>query len=219
VAKELSLPLTASAAGEKAGAAGKISTSRDESRMADRVDDAALVALAESGQKAAFDELVSRYLDVVVAAAYSVLGDKDAANDCAQDAFMEAVSTLDRLREKAKFGPWIYGISKRKAIYLIRRQKMHGEAMKVKSDENRAMNPEKSPADEASHNERLDSIRRALGEIAPIYREVLTLKYIDSRSHEDIAQLLQISLAAVDKRLMRGKEMLRQSLERWKSEE
>jgi RNA polymerase sigma-70 factor (ECF subfamily) len=218
VAKELSLPLNVSA-GENAGATGKAVPGRDESRMTERVDDAALVSRAERGEKAAFDELVSRYLDAVVAAAFSILGDKDAASDCAQDAFMEAVSTLDRLREKEKFGSWVYHISKRKAIYLVRRQRMHGEAMKVKSDENRAMGPEKTPAEEASHNERLDSIRRALGEIPPIYREVLTLKYIDSRSHEDIAQLLQISLAAVDKRLMRGKEMLRQSLERWKSEE
>ena len=40
----------------------------------------------------------------------------------------------------------------------------------------------------------------------------MTLKYIDGRSHEEIATLLNISLAAVDKRLMRGKEMLRESL-------
>jgi RNA polymerase sigma-70 factor, ECF subfamily len=187
--------------------------------MTDRVDDAELVARAERGEKAAFEELVQRHYEVVVSAAYSILGDVDASKDCAQDAFLEAAATLDKLREKAKFSPWIYGIARRKAIYVLRRQKRHGEAMKVKNDENRAMPAESTPAEQASKNERLDSIRRALGEVPWIYREVLTLKYIDSRSHDDIAQLLDISLAAVDKRLMRGKEMLRESLKRWKTEE
>jgi RNA polymerase sigma-70 factor, ECF subfamily len=183
--------------------------------MTDRVDDAELVTRAERGEKAAFEELVQRHYEVVVSAAYSILGDVDASKDCAQDAFpkdcaqdafLEAAATLDKLREKAKFSPWIYGIARRKAIYVLRRQKRHGEAMKVKNDENRAMPAESTPAEQASKNERLES-------------EVLTLKYIDSRSHDDIAQLLDISLAAVDKRLMRGKEMLRESLKRWKSEE
>ena len=58
-----------------------------------------------------------------------------------------------------------------------------------------------------------------MAELPEIYREVLALKYVDGRSHEDIAKVLQISLAAVDKRLMRGKEMLRESLQRWNATE
>jgi len=187
--------------------------------MTDRVNDAELVERAERGEKAAFDELVSRHYEIVVTAAYSVLGNIDAAKDCAQEAFLEATATLPKLREKSKFSPWIYGISRRKAIYVLRRQKNHIEAVKIKTDENNAAMPAHSPAEQASHNERLDSIRKSLNELPEIYREVLMLKYIDNRSHEDIAQLLDITMAAVDKRLMRGKDMLRESMRRWKSDE
>ena len=187
--------------------------------MTERVDDAELVARAERGERAAFEELVLRHYEVVVAAAYSVLGDMDSARDCAQESFLEAAETLEKLREKAKFSPWIYGISRRKAIYLLRRQKLHGEAIKAKTDEHRSQEIANTPAEQLSKNEKLESIRRALNEVPWIYREVLTLKYIDSRSHDEIAQLLDISLAAVDKRLMRGKAMLRESLKRWQADE
>jgi RNA polymerase sigma-70 factor (ECF subfamily) len=187
--------------------------------MTDRVDDAELVARAERGEKAAFEKLVERHFDVVVTAAYSILGDTDAAKDCAQEAFLEATATLGKLRDKTKFSSWIYGISRRKAIYVLRRQKLHTEAMKVKQDESKSVMAAYSPSEQASHNERLDSIRKSLNELPEIYREVLLLKYIDTRSHEDISQLLDITLAAVDKRLMRGKDMLREAMRRWKTDE
>lgn len=184
--------------------------------MPEQLDDAELVARAERGERAAFDELVTRHYDAVVVAAFAVHGNMDAAKDCAQDAFLEAAATLDRLRDRSKFSAWIYGISKRKAIYMLRRQRLHAEAVKVKTDESRAMLPAYSPSEQASHDEKLAGIRKVLAEIPEIYREVLALKYMDGRSHEDIAKVLDISLAAVDKRLMRGKDMLRESLKRWK---
>jgi RNA polymerase sigma-70 factor, ECF subfamily len=187
--------------------------------MSDRASDEELVARAERGEHAAFEELASRYFEEVVSAAYAVLSNFDLARDCAQEAFTEAVITLSRLRDRTKFRAWIYGISRRKAIYVLRRQRLHGEAIKVKTDESRRMPVMNTPSEQASHEEKLESIRRALAELPFIYREVLTLKYIDGRSHDDIAKLLDVSLAAVDKRLMRGKDMLRESLKRWASDD
>ena len=186
--------------------------------MDEQVDDVALVARAQAGDREAFNLLVNRYYDVVVSAAFSVLANIESARDCAQEAFLEAARTLDRLRDQAKFAQWIYGISRNKAIYFLQRQKMHNEALKVKCDESRRLQPVQSPSDHAREEERLAGIRQALDELPPIYREVLVLKYADGRSHADISNLLDISLAAVDKRLMRGKDMLRESLTRWKAE-
>ena len=186
--------------------------------MEERASDAELVARAESGERAAFDQLVERHYDVVVTAAYKVLMDVEAARDCAQEAFLEAAGNLADLREKSKFASWIYGISYRKAIGVLRRHKLHVVAMEHKKDESRALIPLGSPSDQAEKVEKLASIRKALNEIPEIYREVIVLKYIDGRSHATIAQLLDLSHAAVDKRLTRGKDLLRESLRRWKTE-
>ncbi|MFH0938486.1 MAG: RNA polymerase sigma factor [Planctomycetota bacterium] len=173
---------------------------------------------AQAGDQEAFNMLVERWYDVVVAAAFAKLADIDSAKDCAQEAFLESAKMLSKLRDKSKFGQWLYGISRNKAIYLLQRQKLHAEALKGKADESRRLMPIPSPLEQIGKNERLSGIRRALNEIPEIYREVLTLKYVDGRSQADIGKLLDISTAAVDKRLMRAKDMLRESLQRWKIE-
>src|SRR6185295_135674 len=101
--------------------------------MADRVDDAELVLRAEQGDRGAFEQLVERHLATAISAAYTVLSDNEAAKDCAQEAFLEAFKKLATLREKNKFGQWVYGISRQQAIYILRRQKLHGQALKVKT--------------------------------------------------------------------------------------
>ena len=63
-----------------------------------------------------------------------------------------------------------------------------------------------------------EHIREQLNQLPEIYREILVLRYIDGRSYEEIAQVLGISLAAVDKRLMRGKALLREALRKWLDE-
>jgi RNA polymerase sigma-70 factor (ECF subfamily) len=183
--------------------------------MPERLSDRELVERALRGEPAAADELVARHYETAVAAAFSVLGKADASRDCAQEAFLEAAATLANLRDNDKFGAWIYGIAKRKAIYMLRRQKLHSEAMKVKTDESRSKIALANPSELAGHEEKLASIRTALAQVPGIYRDVLVLKYVDGRSHEQIAEVLQISLAAVDKRLMRGKDMLWESVRRW----
>ncbi len=186
--------------------------------MAERVADAVLVQRAEAGVREAWDELVERHYAVAVSAAYKVLIDIDIAKDCAQEAFLEAAGNLGDLREKAKFANWIYGISNRKAIAVLRKKKMHTAAMEVKKDESRSIIRLGSPSEQAEKAEKLSSIRKALADISELYREVIILKYVDGRSHQDIAQILDLSHAAVDKRLSRGKDLLRESLKRWKTE-
>ena len=115
--------------------------------MPEQPNDAELVERAERGERAAFDELVARHYDTVTAAAFAVHGNTESARDCAQEAFLEAAATLGKLRDKSKFGAWIYGIAKRKAIYMLRRQKLHSEAMKVKTDESRSKIPVHNPSE------------------------------------------------------------------------
>jgi RNA polymerase sigma-70 factor (ECF subfamily) len=179
--------------------------------------DAELVERAERGEREAFALLVDRYYAVAVSAAYKVLVNSDAARDCAQEAFTEVAANLGDLRDKSKFSHWLYGIANRKAIYVLRREKLHTNALEIKKDESRSV-IRLNPSEQMENNERAASIRKALQDIPEIYREVLILKYIDGRSHDEIAAILELTHAAVDKRLTRGKDLLRESLKRWKSD-
>ena len=163
----------------------------------------------------AFDLLVERYFNLTAAAAYALLSDAEAARDVAQDAFLEAARTLPLLREPAKFANWVYGIARRKAIYVLRRRKLHHQALEYKQDAERALPPAEEAGAPLARQERAGEIRRALDQLPEIYREVLVLKYMDGRSYEEIATLLGLRQAAVDKRLTRAKAMLRESLRPW----
>jgi RNA polymerase sigma-70 factor (ECF subfamily) len=178
--------------------------------------DSELVLRAINGDSRAHHLLVERHYSTAVAAAYSVLSNSEEAKDCAQEAFLEAARSLGDLRERSKFGQWIYGIAYQQAVLVLRRKKRHREAMQTKAAESGGVIAVSVPSEQMARSEKLTSIRKALSETPEIYREVLILKYIEERSHEEIAGILNLSLAAVDKRLMRGKSLLRESLQRWK---
>lgn len=180
--------------------------------------DAVLVMQAEQGIPGAFNVLVERYFSQIFGVAYSQLRDREAAMDVAQDAFLEAAQKLTSLRVREKFGHWVYGIARRKAIYVLRRRKMHRAAVEVKKEEEKTLPRPDAPGAPMEREERNEQIRDLLNQLPEIYREIIVLKYIDDRSYDEIATLLGISKAAVDKRLMRGKEMLRESLRRWLGE-
>jgi len=177
--------------------------------------DAELVVQTQQGLPGAFEALMERYLSMVVGVAYSRLSDSEAARDVAQDTFMEAMQTLTLLRDHDKFGNWIYGIARRKASYVLRRRRMHQSAVTFKQQEEKTLPTQDDPSAPLSRQERSEHIREQLKQLPEIYREILVLRYIDERSYEEIAAVLGITQAAVDKRLMRGKAMLRESLRTW----
>lgn len=175
--------------------------------------DKELVQRARAGDVEAFHILVEKYLSAVVSVAYYYLGEVNAAQDVAQEAFLEAHRGLAGLRDPAKFGRFVYGIGRLRAIYQLKRRKRGQAALQTRAEEERRRVVD-TPLETALRRERCDGIRKALSEIPERYSEVLVLKYVDNRSYEEIGQILGLSLAAVDKRLLRGKEMLRESLSR-----
>jgi len=177
--------------------------------------DAELVQQAEGGIPGAFDVLVERYFNMVAAAAYALLSDAEAARDVAQESFLEAAQGLPLLRERDKFANWVYGIARRKAIYTLRRRKLHQSAILIKQEQARAQPDKSDPRLTIVSNERGEVVRQALSRLPEIYREVLVLRYMDGRSAEEITSILGLGTAAVEKRLARAKSLLREHLQKW----
>lgn len=177
--------------------------------------DAELVKQAGNGVPGAFDMLVERYFNMVAAAAYALLSDAEAARDAAQESFLEAAQSLPLLREPDKFANWVYGIARRKAIYTLRRRKLHQSAILIKQEQARAQPDKSDPRLPIVSNERGEVVRQALARLPEIYREVLVLRYMDGRSAEEITSILGLSTAAVEKRLARAKSLLREHLKEW----
>jgi RNA polymerase sigma-70 factor (ECF subfamily) len=75
-----------------------------------------------------------------------------------------------------------------------------------------AMDPGRSPFDQALDSENRALIEKALEHINPAFRTVVVLRDIENLSYEEIAEILQLSLGTVKSRILRGREALRREL-------
>lgn len=175
------------------------------------LNDATLVALARDGDHDAYRVLVERCSSAVTALAYAVTSDREAARDVAQEVLIEGYRRLATLRDPARFGAWVCGIARRRAIYHLRQRKRSRLVFNEPLDSNASASTP-TPSEHLERDERRQQVLKALGQIGEKYRVVLMLKYVDGMSYAKIAQLMSISLATVDKRLTRAKAMLRKLL-------
>lgn len=173
--------------------------------------DAELVGEALEGNKAAFEVLAERYSRQVVALTYAMIRDREKARDLAQEAFLEAYRALRRLREPGKFGSWLTGIARRRCIYAIRRERRAARALAVRAEQ---PPPERSdPQAEAGQSDMEGRLLAAVGKLGRRYREVLVLRHFEHKSYAEISELLDLSVATVEKRLTRARNKLRAMLE------
>jgi RNA polymerase sigma-70 factor, ECF subfamily len=172
--------------------------------------DAELVRRSLNGDRAAFGELAEHYARQVAAVTYAMVREREKARDLAQEAFLEAYGALRSLREVARFGAWLVGIARRRCIYHIRRERRRARALAA-----RAEVPREAPLTPAGEMVRSDEEARlleALGGLGRRYREVLVLRHFEGKSYAEIAELLEISVATVEKRLTRARSKLREML-------
>jgi len=148
---------------------------------------------------------------MATAIAYAVTGDAEAARDMAQDAFCEAYRSLRRLRSARKFAGWLAGIARRKSISWVRAKARHRVELAGGREELSAATAA-GPGDDLELREARRRVRSAVQGLPPGYREAIVLRCLEERSHADICALLRISQAALDKRLSRAKDMLREVL-------
>src|SRR5215472_18373679 len=88
-------------------------------------DDSELVALARSGDKDAFGQLIERYQQMVKRIALGMIADEEIARELAQEAILQAYLSLDHLRDNTRFKSWLYGIALNVCRSYIRDQKIN----------------------------------------------------------------------------------------------
>ena len=151
-----------------------------------------------------FRYIVRRYQAVLLAHLAGKLGNKDRAEEAAQESLVRAYFNMNKLQKPESFFPWLLGIADRVAKEhqrkrLIRRQ---SEAIRSFSQE--------APAAEFSQDYALEA---AVAELPPGYRKVILLRYYGEHSCNQIAQRLDMPLGTVTKTLSRAYAMLRKSLQ------
>ncbi len=175
-----------------------------------RDSDAELVRRTLSGQRTAYNALVERHLRLVYAVGQARAPSGTDVEDVAQDAFLAAFERLPSLRDPARFKAWLVGIVRNTAAACVRRQSREGEVMArfKKEREGRPV----PVATEAESREVCEFVRREIDQLDGSVREVVLLYYFAGQDSREIAESLEISPAAVRKRLQRAREALGERL-------
>ncbi len=162
-----------------------------------------LVEAAQNGHLESFGTLYERYHSPMVALAYSVLSDKDLAEDAAQEVFAIACQKLGTLRHSDKFAAWLASICRNVARSILR--------SKGKSA---AVNFQERVENQNDEENRRDAIREAVWKLSPADRELIVMRYYDGFSQAQISNVLDISPQAVNGRLFRAKRKIAKYLKR-----
>ncbi len=176
--------------------------------MADVADiaglhDVELAALAATGQRAAFGELVRRHGSAVRALVRRMGADAALADDIAQDACLAAFERIAEFRGEGTFQAWLKRIAGR--LYLKRVRRELSRALEQDPSETEA------GAAPGAADARLD-LDEALRSLAPAERVCVSLCYGAGFSHAEAAELLNTPLGTVKSHVKRGLDKLRERL-------
>ena len=185
----------------------------DKDRFSEEVSDAELVAKSQDGDKKAFEQLVVRNQDLVFSLAFKLSGNRDLANDIAQESFIRAWRAIEKFRGDSAFSTWIYRITVNTAWTLRKKAKKHSLANIEDTQEPIVIDEKKDPELIAINSDLSFVLKQALNKLPMEQRIIVELKNIEGRSHKEIAEYLGITVTAAKVRLHRAHQKLRVLLE------
>jgi RNA polymerase sigma-70 factor, ECF subfamily len=181
---------------------------------AERLADEELMPLIGEKDPNAFEVFYDRHGGVAYSLAYRIVGERGAAEDVTQEAFISiwrSGARYDAARGSVR--TWMLGIVRNRAIDFLRSKA--GRAPKLDFDDDSIL--EHRPAAEQTESEALQretaqELRGALGELPGEQAKVIQLAYFGGFSHSEIAGMLGVPLGTVKGRMRLGLEKIRGEL-------
>jgi len=168
-----------------------------------------LLAACRRGDPRAFEEVVRRTHRHVYTQALRLVGDRQEAEDVAQEAYLRVFRGLPGFRGDARFETWLYRIVANAAMSHLRRRRRFGELLVEGEEEPAEIPSDLRLADQAVDR---DALSRALYGLPASMRSVVVLKDIYGLSCQEIGDQLGVSEGAVKVRLHRARRRLKEAL-------
>jgi len=185
------------------------------------IDESLLVLQAQSGDSAAFAKLIRPYMRKAYHVALKITGNREDAEDAAQQTLLKAYAHIDQFHGDARFSSWLIRIAINEARMKVRKRR--SEDCYLSYD---VSTPGRGPskvemlcAGESSHPEVLYSkvetqrvLREAIGGLRSSSRVVVWLLGLQERQTKEAAKILNLSESAVKTRFLRARQQLRECL-------
>jgi len=176
-------------------------------------DDAQLITATLQGDSGAFGLLVRKYQDRVFNAIHHVVGDRQEAEDLAQDTFVQAFVKLETFRGGSAFYTWVYRIAFNLAASRQRRKRpMVSVDDQREQTGSEPVDRAEAPEERLLRDERAGQVKAALAALNEEFRTILVLREIEGCDYESIAEILDLAPGTVRSRLHRARSELRERL-------
>ena len=178
-----------------------------------------LLQRARRGDVAAFEQLLAPLMQPALVLAVRLLGDRQLAEDVAQDALLKAFTGIRHFRGDARFATWIFRIVHNACTDAIRYRARRPQASLDAGGSGEHPGPAAEPADPAPGPEDVALERHgraallaAITALSPEYRAVVLLRDVQGLSYEEVAAITGQNLGTVKSRLHRARAALRTTL-------
>jgi RNA polymerase sigma-70 factor, ECF subfamily len=175
--------------------------------------DEEVMQLVQQGDPRAFELLYDRHGGAAFSLAYRMTGNRTAAEDVSQEAFLSIWRSRLRYQpERGSVRTWVLGIVHNRAIDVLRRSLVH-ERRRTSAEglEERQEAPELTDI-EAARREEARHVRTALETLPEEQRRTIELAYFGGFSHSQIAEMLETPIGTIKGRMRLGLEKMRQHL-------
>ncbi len=184
-------------------------------------NDEELVRVAQGGDNRAFDELVRRYQDKVYRLSYKILRHEDDAAEALQDAFLSAYRGLRNFKVESTFSTWLYRIATNASLMKYRKRRDNHVSLEQSQSQNEDAEPlqvpdwSTQPVAELLTAETREVMEEGIQRLPEELRTVFVLRDVEGLSNAEVAEILELSVAAVKSRLHRARIALRERLNRY----
>lgn len=167
-------------------------------------DDWSLVRDHLAGDPDAFRKIYEKYGDKVFASAYRIVGEHHAAADLTQEIFVKVYDELRSFKYQSKLSTWLFRVCVNHAINKANEIRRHTRIREKIGREGRG-----DPGGTREGRPLDEQIQKAIQALSPKLRAIVSLRYLEGLSYEEIAEVLEVSLGTVKSRLFLAHETLR----------
>lgn len=171
------------------------------------MEEAAIIKRAQEGDIGAFSELVTLYKKLIYNLCLRMLGDRDEAEDAAQETFIRIYRSLKTYNWESKFSTWAMKIASNLSIDFIRKRK----AQMVPIDDY-DFTDGSTPENTYIASETRKDIKKAVQGLPEKYRMIIIYYHFMNLSYQEISDILNEPMSIVKNRLYRARRMLRESM-------
>lgn len=179
--------------------------------------DLALLERIKAGDDAALSEVIHRYQGQVYRFGMKMCRNHEDAEDVLQETLLAAARTIRGFRGASSMSTWFYSIARSFCIKKRRRSKFAPEheasiEQDVARDVRALEDPGRSPEEHVQAQQIEKALQAAIRELDPKYREILVLRDVEGLTAPEVAEITDLTVAAVKSRLHRARAQLKVSL-------